>query len=196
MERLSYITSHSFKVLLSKLLSFINLDFIFYQCGMGKLFFKLFRILFVSTLIEQSVWCYLIYIVISVIYQDNTHTIYSFSLLVWKMDNFCEKLSCEMKQKNGLITELRYKFKLCLFSLHKNVHYHRFSIVTTPRHVATDQVTILYAWATSYPLTGTHCSLILHFDLLSHMPDSGHWFSSSLIFKLFRFSIATLKSTD
>lgn len=39
MERLFYIISHSFKVLLSTLMSFINLDFIFYQCGMRKPFF-------------------------------------------------------------------------------------------------------------------------------------------------------------
>lgn len=67
------------------------------------------------------------------------------------MDNFCEKFSFEKEQKNEVITGLRYKLKLCQFWLHKNVHYQRFSIVTTPRHVAIDQVTILSAWTTSYP---------------------------------------------
>lgn len=130
-------------------------------------------------------------------YTKIIHILYiTFSFLSGKWTTFVRSFPCEKKKKNGVIIGLRYKLKLCLFWLHKNVHYHRFSIVTTPSHVAIDQVTILSAWTTNYPLTGTHCCLILHFVLLSHMPDSGHWFSSSLIYKLFGFSIAALKSTD
>lgn len=131
-------------------MSFINW-ILFLSVWYGEICFLNYSEFYLFQHLLKSVWCNLIYIVNSVINQNNTHTIHCFSFFCLKMNNFCEKFFCNKKQKNGLITGLRYKFKLCLFSLHKNVHYHRFSIVTAPWHVAIDQVTIPSARTTSYP---------------------------------------------